>query len=45
MEIYEETPDIRKEAVVREEVRVKKIVDRDTVEAYEGGSTGRMRYQ
>ncbi|MUG91399.1 DUF2382 domain-containing protein [Scytonema sp. UIC 10036] len=35
MEIYEETPDIRKEAVVREEVRVKKIVDRDTVEAQE----------
>jgi uncharacterized protein (TIGR02271 family) len=32
MEIYEETPDIRKEAVVREEVRVKKVVDRDTVE-------------
>ncbi|KYC43700.1 photosystem reaction center subunit H [Scytonema hofmannii PCC 7110] len=35
MEIYEETPDIRKEAVVREEVRVKKVVDRDTVEAQE----------
>ncbi|MUG96531.1 DUF2382 domain-containing protein [Scytonema sp. UIC 10036] len=32
MEIYEETPDIRKEAVVREEVRVRKVVDRDTVE-------------
>lgn len=27
MEIYEETPDIRKEAVVREEVRVKKVVE------------------
>lgn len=33
MEIYEETPDIRKEAVVREEVRVRKVVDRDTAEA------------
>jgi uncharacterized protein (TIGR02271 family) len=32
MEIYEETPDIRKETVVREEVRVRKVVDRDTVE-------------
>lgn len=32
MEIYEETPSIRKEAVVREEVQVKKVVDRDTVE-------------
>lgn len=35
MELYEETPDIHKEAVVREEVRVKKVVDRDTVEAQE----------
>jgi uncharacterized protein (TIGR02271 family) len=35
MEIYEETPDIHKEAFVREEVRVKKVVDRDTVEAQE----------
>ena len=35
MEIYEETPDIRKEAVLREEVRVNKVVDRDTVEAQE----------
>ncbi|BAZ67373.1 MAG: DUF2382 domain-containing protein [Pelatocladus maniniholoensis HA4357-MV3] len=33
VDIYEETPDIRKEAVVREEVRVRKEVDRDTVEA------------
>jgi uncharacterized protein (TIGR02271 family) len=33
MEIYEETPDIHKEAVVREEVRVKKVVDTNTVEA------------
>lgn len=35
MEIYEETPDIRKEAVVREEVKVRKEVDRDTVESDE----------
>jgi uncharacterized protein (TIGR02271 family) len=35
MEVYEETPDIRKEAFVREEVRVRKEVDRDTVEANE----------
>jgi len=35
MEIYEETPDIRKEAVVREEVKVKKVVEQDTVEAQE----------
>jgi uncharacterized protein (TIGR02271 family) len=33
IEVYEETPEIRKEAFVREEVRVKKLVDRDTVEA------------
>ncbi|GET43229.1 DUF2382 domain-containing protein [Microseira wollei] len=33
VELYEETPDIHKEAFVREEVRVKKVVDRDTVEA------------
>ncbi len=33
VDIYEETPDIRKEAVLREEVRVRKEVDRDTVEA------------
>ncbi|MBD2456953.1 DUF2382 domain-containing protein [Nostoc sp. FACHB-87] len=33
IEVYEETPEIRKEAFVREEVRVKKVVDRDTVEA------------
>ncbi len=33
MEIYEETPDIRKETVVREEVRVRKVVDQETVEA------------
>lgn len=33
IEVYEETPDIRKEAFVREEVRVRKVVDQDTVEA------------
>jgi uncharacterized protein (TIGR02271 family) len=35
MEVYEETPDVRKEAVLREEVRVRKEIDRDTVEAEE----------
>lgn len=35
MEIYEETPDIHKEAFVREEVRVSKVVDRETVDAEE----------
>ncbi|BDA75103.1 hypothetical protein CAL7716_092690 [Calothrix sp. PCC 7716] len=35
VEIYEEVPDIRKEAVVREEVRVRKVVDHETVEATE----------
>lgn len=35
IEVYEETPDIRKEAFVREEVRVRKVVDRDTVDAQE----------
>lgn len=35
MEIYEETPDIRKETFVREQVTVRKEVDRDTVEAQE----------
>jgi uncharacterized protein (TIGR02271 family) len=35
MEIYEETADINKEAFVREEVRVTKVVDHDTVEAKE----------
>jgi uncharacterized protein (TIGR02271 family) len=33
IEVYEETPEIRKETFVREEVRVKKLVDQDTVEA------------
>lgn len=35
IELYEETPDIRKEAFVREEVRVSKVVDQETVEAEE----------
>ncbi|MBW4556001.1 MAG: DUF2382 domain-containing protein [Trichormus sp. ATA11-4-KO1] len=35
MDIYEETPEIRKEAVVREEVKVKKVVEEDTIEAQE----------
>lgn len=35
MEIYEENADVRKEAFVREEVKVKKEVERDTVEAQE----------
>ena len=33
MEIYEETPDVRKEAFVREEVTVKKVVEHETVQA------------
>jgi uncharacterized protein (TIGR02271 family) len=33
VEVYEETPDVRKEAVLREEVRVRKETDRDMVEA------------
>ena len=35
MDIYEEVPDIRKETVVREEVKIKKVVEQDTVEAQE----------
>ena len=35
VEIYEETPDIRKEAFVREEVKVTKVVDQEMVEAQE----------
>jgi uncharacterized protein (TIGR02271 family) len=35
MPIYEETPDIQKQAVVREEVRVKKVIEQDTVEVQE----------
>lgn len=33
VEVYEEVADIQKEAFVREEVRVKKVVDRETVTA------------
>lgn len=35
MEIYEETADIHKEAFVREQVKVSKVVDQDTVSAEE----------
>ena len=35
IEVYEETPDIHKEAFVREEVKVRKVVEQDTVEAEE----------
>ncbi|MBO3457832.1 DUF2382 domain-containing protein [Aetokthonos hydrillicola Thurmond2011] len=35
VEVYEETPDIRKEAFVREEVRVRKVVEQETVERQE----------
>jgi uncharacterized protein (TIGR02271 family) len=35
IEVYEETPDIRKEAFVREEVQVRKVVDHDTANAEE----------
>lgn len=35
MEVYEETPDIRKETFVREEVQVRKEVDHDTVASEE----------
>ena len=35
MEIYEETADIHKEAFVREEVRVNKVVEQETVQAQE----------
>ena len=33
VEVYEETPDIRKEVFVREQVNVRKEVDRDTIHA------------
>ncbi|AFY32882.1 DUF2382 domain-containing protein [Calothrix sp. PCC 7507] len=33
LEIHEETPDIQKETFVREEVRVRKVVEQDTAEA------------
>lgn len=35
MEIHEETADVQKEAFVREEVKVKKVVEQDTVNAQE----------
>ena len=35
MEVYEETADIQKQAFVREEVTVRKEVERDTVNATE----------
>ncbi|HTL88322.1 MAG TPA: DUF2382 domain-containing protein [Leptolyngbya sp.] len=35
MEVYEETPDVHKEAFVREEVKVTKVVDQETVSAEE----------
>jgi len=35
MEVYEETPDVRKEAFVREEVRVNKVVDQAVVNSEE----------
>lgn len=35
IEIYEETPEIHKEAFVREEVRIRKVVEQRTVEAEE----------
>ncbi len=35
MEVYEETPEIRKEAFVREEVQIRKEVDHDTVASEE----------
>jgi len=35
MDVYEETADIHKEAFVREEVKVSKVVDHETVEAQE----------
>lgn len=33
IDVYEETPDVRKEAFVREQVNVRKEIDRDTVNA------------
>ncbi|MDF5737465.1 MULTISPECIES: DUF2382 domain-containing protein [unclassified Nostoc] len=35
IELHEETADVRKEAFLREEVRVRKVVDQDTVETQE----------
>lgn len=33
IELYEETPEIRKQAFVREEIRVRKVIEQETVEA------------
>lgn len=33
IEVYEETPEIRKQAFVREEVKVRKVIEQETVEA------------
>lgn len=33
IEVYEETPEIRKESFVRQEVRVKKVIEQETIEA------------
>jgi len=38
IETYEETADIHKEAFVREEVKVKKVVEHETVEARNAAS-------
>ncbi|MGL5921765.1 DUF2382 domain-containing protein, partial [Chroococcidiopsis sp.] len=35
VEVYEEVPDIHKEAFVREEIRVKKVVEQETVQVQE----------
>jgi uncharacterized protein (TIGR02271 family) len=35
VELYEETPEVRKEAFVREEIKVRKEVDQETVQAQE----------
>ncbi len=35
IELYEETPNIRKEAFIREEIHIKKVVDEETVEIQE----------
>lgn len=35
IDLYEEVPDIQKEAFLREEVKVQKVVDKETVEAQE----------
>lgn len=35
IELYEETPDVRKETILREEVRVTKVVNQEMVQAQE----------